>query len=61
MVRGRDAADGAMITPFGSDQLGQFRVWTDEVTGETSEAAPAELLDDSPEALAVMLAMTGSS
>jgi transglutaminase-like putative cysteine protease len=31
MVRGRDAADVAMITAFGAYELQLFRVWTDEV------------------------------
>lgn len=35
MVRGRDAADCAMITSFGSYALKGFRVWTDEVPQAT--------------------------
>jgi transglutaminase-like putative cysteine protease len=31
MARGRDAADVAMTTTFGVNQLQSFRVWTDEV------------------------------
>ncbi len=31
MARGRDAADVAMTTTFGVNQLQTFRVWTDEV------------------------------
>ena len=31
MARGRDAADCALITTFGSHVLGTFKVWTDEV------------------------------
>jgi transglutaminase-like putative cysteine protease len=31
MARGRDAADVAMTTTFGTNQLQSFRVWTDEV------------------------------
>ena len=31
MARGRDAADVAMTTTFGVNQLESFRVWTDEV------------------------------
>ena len=42
MVRGRDAADGAMITSFGRYQLKLFRVWTEEVAGDPSEAALLE-------------------
>ena len=61
MVRGRDAADGAMITSFGSYQLEYFRVWTEEVSGETSEAALRELLESRPDAPALTLAMAGTS
>lgn len=61
MVRGRDAADGAMITSFGSYQLKYFRVWTEEVPGETSEAALDELLESRPDAPALTLAMAGTS
>lgn len=32
MARGRDAADVAMTTTFGVNQLRSFKVWTDEVT-----------------------------
>jgi transglutaminase-like putative cysteine protease len=32
MARGRDAADTALTTTFGSNQLESFTVWTDEVT-----------------------------
>jgi transglutaminase-like putative cysteine protease len=31
MARGRDAADVALTTTFGANQLRSFRVWTDEV------------------------------
>ena len=31
MARGRDAADVAMTTTFGTNQLQSFKVWTDEV------------------------------
>ena len=61
MVRGRDAADGAMITSFGSYQLKHFRVWTEEVMGEPSEAALKELLEIRPEVPALTLAMAGTS
>lgn len=58
MVRGRDAADGAMITSFGSYDLQAFRVWTDEVPG-----APAAdlrgLLTSRPNAEALTLAPVG--
>jgi len=33
MARGRDAADVALTTTFGINQLQSFRVWTDEVRG----------------------------
>jgi transglutaminase-like putative cysteine protease len=33
MARGRDAADVAMTTTFGLNQLASFKVWTDDVTG----------------------------
>jgi transglutaminase-like putative cysteine protease len=32
MARGRDAADVALTTTFGVNQLASFQVWTDEVT-----------------------------
>jgi transglutaminase-like putative cysteine protease len=35
MARGRDAADVALTTTFGINQLQSFRVWTDEVSAET--------------------------
>jgi hypothetical protein len=31
MARGRDAADVALTTTFGVNQLTSFQVWTDEV------------------------------
>jgi transglutaminase-like putative cysteine protease len=31
IARGRDAADVAISTAFGPNQLTEFRVWTDEV------------------------------
>jgi transglutaminase-like putative cysteine protease len=33
MARGRDAADAALTTTFGVNQLESFKVWTDEVFG----------------------------
>ncbi|MBP7242891.1 transglutaminase family protein [Amaricoccus sp.] len=33
MVRGRDAADTAMIASFGAHRIESFRVWCDEVSG----------------------------
>ena len=35
MARGRDAADVALTTTFGVNQLRSFRVWTDEVPAAT--------------------------
>jgi transglutaminase-like putative cysteine protease len=32
MARGRDAADTALTTTFGANELDSFRVWTDEVS-----------------------------
>jgi transglutaminase-like putative cysteine protease len=34
MVRGRDAADTALITSFGAHDLVKFTVWADEVTSD---------------------------
>lgn len=36
MVRGRDAADAAMITSFGAHQLKKFEVWTVELADDLS-------------------------
>ena len=35
MARGRDAADVALTTTFGVNQLHSFQVWTDEVPAAT--------------------------
>ena len=35
MARGRDAADVALTTTFGRNQLQTFRVWTDPVVGQS--------------------------
>jgi hypothetical protein len=35
MARGRDAADTALTTTFGVNQLASFTVWTDVVSEET--------------------------
>ena len=32
IARGRDAADVALTTTFGTNHLASFKVWTDEVT-----------------------------
>ena len=42
IARGRDAADVAISTTFGWNQLKNFTVWTDEVTG--ADAKPARAL-----------------
>ncbi len=31
MARGRDAADVALTTTFGTNQLRSFKVWADEI------------------------------
>jgi transglutaminase-like putative cysteine protease len=36
IARGRDAADVAISTTFGPNTLEAFRVWTDDVTGQTT-------------------------
>lgn len=61
MVRGRDAADGAMMTSFGSYELKLFRVWTDEVTGVASDNAMKDLLQEMPDAPALTLASVGTA
>ncbi|MBK5928100.1 transglutaminase-like domain-containing protein [Rhodobaculum claviforme] len=55
MVRGRDAADGAMITSFGAHTLTSFRVWTDEVPGTPDDATLHAMLRHRPEAEALVL------
>ena len=37
IARGRDAADVAITTTFGPNQLENFRVWTDEVAANTTQ------------------------
>jgi transglutaminase-like putative cysteine protease len=59
MVRGRDAADGAMITSFGAYDLKAFRVWTDEVPGTLTDARLHDMLKNLPESEALTLAPTG--
>lgn len=56
MVRGRDAADGAMITSFGSYGLKTFRVWTDEVPGTPTDDCLLETLRTRPCGEALTLA-----
>ena len=59
MVRGRDAADGAMITSFGAYDLKAFRVWTDEVPGTPADARLHDMLTTRPKSEALTLAPTG--
>jgi transglutaminase-like putative cysteine protease len=59
MVRGRDAADGAMITSFGAYDLTAFRVWTNEVTGGVAFEDLGELLKTGPAGDPLTLAPTG--
>lgn len=58
MVRGRDAADVAMITSFGAYDLRLFRVWTDEIVGPNSDRELLTLLQTRPDAPALTLAPT---
>lgn len=37
MVRGRDAADTALITSFGAHELVKFKVWADEVSSSQTD------------------------
>jgi transglutaminase-like putative cysteine protease len=59
MVRGRDAADGAMITSFGAYDMKAFRVWTNEVGGEPSANDLKNQLNTLPQGEALTLAPTG--
>jgi hypothetical protein len=43
IARGRDAADVAISTTFGWNQLKNFTVWTNEVTEATVVPAPPAL------------------
>jgi transglutaminase-like putative cysteine protease len=58
VVRGRDAADGAMITSFGNYDLKLFRVWTDEVVGTRTDAERLALLERLPDTPALTLEPT---
>ncbi len=58
MVRGRDAADGAMITSYGAYDMKAFKVWTDEVPGEPDNATMHDMLRCRPNAAALTLAPT---
>lgn len=55
MVRGRDAADVAMITAFGDYELTHMRVWTDEVDASLSEDERLAALETRPAAEALVL------
>ena len=59
MVRGRDAADGAMITSFGAYDMKAFRVWTDEVPCAPTDARMRAMLTTRPDTEALTLAPTG--
>ncbi len=58
MVRGRDAANVAMITAFGNYQLTQLTVWTDAVDESLPETALADTLQTRPNAEALVLAQS---
>jgi len=58
MVRGRDAADGAMITSFGAYELRAFRVWADLVPGTPTDDEMLQMLQTLPEAAPLTLAPT---
>ncbi|GAB5506847.1 MAG: transglutaminase family protein [Rhizobiaceae bacterium] len=58
MVRGRDAADGAMITSFGSYELKGLKVWTDEVKGDHNDVALKALLKTRPDSEGLTLAQS---
>lgn len=55
MVRGRDAADVAMMTAFGDYELALLRVWTDEVDGASSESDLLDALKSRPVSEALVL------
>ncbi len=48
MVRGRDAADVAMMTTFGDYSLAHLKVWTEEIYPVVQESAFEELLQTRP-------------
>jgi len=56
MVRGRDAADVAMITSFGDYRLNEVTVWTDEVEHGLSEDAMQAALQTRPNVVSLVLA-----
>ena len=53
MVRGRDAADCAIITSYGAYEMTGFQVWTDAVPGQCSEADLHRMLECRPDPAAV--------
>jgi len=55
MVRGRDAADVAMMTAFGNYRLMSLKVWTDQIDGSLSESELIEALKSRPIAEALVL------
>jgi transglutaminase-like putative cysteine protease len=59
MVRGRDAADGAMITSFGAYDMKAFRVWTNECGGKPTDEDLKSHLNTPPEGEPLTLAPTG--
>lgn len=56
MVRGRDAADGAMITSYGAYDMKAFKVWADEVPDKLDAATMPDLLRYRPKTAALTLA-----
>jgi hypothetical protein len=54
VVRGRDAADVAMITAFGDYRLRQFKVWTDDVDRSMSECDLSNALRSRPKTEALV-------
>lgn len=61
MVRGRDAADVAMITAFGDYLLTHLKVWTDEVDQTLSESEVLAILEIPPAGDALVLDPSGLS
>jgi len=55
MVRGRDAADVAMITAFGNYDLSSLKVWTDPVDDTLPAPALDALLETRPDVEALVL------
>jgi transglutaminase-like putative cysteine protease len=55
MVRGRDAADVAMITAFGDYWLAYLKVWTQEIDAAASQDDLVEALRNRPAANALVL------